>query len=100
MYYPTEQPRERVLLVGASVNGRPGLPSEDENPLEELRRLAETAGADVAGEVYQRLRRIEPATYVGKGKVDEIGRLADEENAATLIFDMDLSPAQSRNIQQ
>jgi GTPase len=101
MYYPSESPKERVLIIGASLQRGPRPVDEHlDDPLDELRRLAETAGAEVAGEAWQRLRRIDPATYIGRGKVEEIARLADECSVGSLLFDVDLSPAQSRSIQQ
>lgn len=67
--------------------------------LEELERLADTAGAIVVGRVTQQIDRPNPATYLGKGKIDELARsIAD--NAATLtIFDDELTPAQGKNIE-
>ncbi len=67
--------------------------------LEELAQLAETAGAEVAATVTQRRRSVHPATYVGRGKADELAGLAREEDADVIIFDADLSPAQIRNLE-
>jgi GTP-binding protein HflX len=66
----------------------------------ELGRLAETAGVVVAGQTVQPLRRVHPATFVGSGKVDAIGTLADSEHADVVIFDDPLSPAQQRNLEK
>ena len=88
--------RERALLAGR-VAGR-GAPARD--PLTELRLLAETAGADVRGEVLQRRGPVRSATFLSKGKIDEVRELSAEENATLLLLDDDLSPAQSRNLEE
>ena len=101
MHYSEQKNGERVLLVGAHLASRRGAPSADgSDALDELRLLAESAGGCVVGELYQKLRRIDPATYIGKGKVVEMVRYADELNVKTILFDMDLTPAQSRSLQQ
>lgn len=87
---------ERALLVGLDTrNGRGGPES-----LEELARLAETAGAVVVGSVLQRRPRPDPATCVGKGKVDELRARATEGGTDLVIFDDELSPAQQRNLER
>ena len=84
--------RERVVLVGVADDAA--------NPLEEIRRLADTAGAVVVGECVQRRRSADPATFLGKGKVEELVALCDELKADTIIMDADLSPAQVRNLEE
>ena len=69
-----------------------------DNTLEELAYLARAAGAEVAGSVTQRADRLTP-TYVGKGKLQEIQELATEQDAATVIFDDELTPTQQRNLE-
>ena len=70
-----------------------------EEHLEELERLADTAGATVVGTVTQQLDRPNPATYLGKGKIDELrGRIA-ETDATLVIFDDELTPAQGKNVE-
>ncbi|PCI10792.1 GTPase HflX [bacterium] len=66
----------------------------------ELRELAVQAGAVIVGEIEQRKDRPEPATYMGKGKVEELRDLCDATNASSIIFDHDLSPKQISNIQE
>ncbi|MBL4698292.1 MAG: GTPase HflX [Phycisphaerales bacterium] len=66
----------------------------------ELRELAVQAGAIIVGEIEQRKDRPEPATYMGKGKVEELRDLCDAMNASSIIFDHDLSPNQIGNIQE
>jgi len=87
---------ERVVLVGLA--GR--LDADDSETLQELSRLAETAGAVVADTVVQRRARPDPATWVGSGKVEEIRARARTAGAETVIFDHELSPAQQRNLER
>jgi GTP-binding protein HflX len=68
--------------------------------LEELSRLAETAGVAVGGRATQKLRRLHPATLVGPGKVEEVKQLVGAEGANVVIFDDPLSPAQQRNLEK
>lgn len=68
--------------------------------LAELRRLAETAGARVAGETTQALARFNPGTLVGEGKVAEIAGLCAGLRAGTVIFDLELSPGQQKNLEK
>ncbi len=70
------------------------------DPLDELAGLAETAGAVVVGSLTQRREKPDIATYLGKGKVDELERLIEFHAADVVIFDNDLSAAQIRNLEQ
>jgi GTPase len=92
-------PVERALLIGAPLKRSVDRHQIDEH-LEELARLADTAGAVVVGELTQRLDRPDPATYLGKGKIEELRQLVDAENASLLIFDDELTPAQGRNVEE
>jgi GTP-binding protein HflX len=67
--------------------------------LEELQRLADTAGALVVGELTQHLDRPNPATYLGKGKVDELRLQIDAQQASLVVFDDELSPTQGKNLE-
>ena len=67
--------------------------------LEELGRLADTAGATVVGQVTQQIDRPNPATYLGKGKIDELTRAIADSGATLTIFDDELTPAQGKNIE-
>lgn len=89
--------RERALLAGIVD---PGAGREGEDPLEELARLAETAGATVEGVVIQRRDRPDPRTFIGSGKVDEISRLVAGLKIDCVLFNNDLSPAQVRNLEK
>ena len=90
--------KEKAVLVGlempAASNGVPL-----DYSLEELQRLAETAGAAVVAKFTQQLRHITPATLIGRGKVEEIQSALPGFNADLVIVDDDLSPAQQRNLE-
>ena len=70
------------------------------DPLEEVQGLAETAGAVVMAGMVQKREKPDTATYLGKGKVNELLRLVEFHAADVVIFDNDLSPAQNRNLEQ
>jgi GTPase len=92
----TAAKQERAILVGTE-RARALIPASES--LAELARLADTAGLQVAGQTVQALRRINAATFVGTGKVDEIRALADANGGNVVIFDDALSPAQQRNLE-
>jgi GTP-binding protein HflX len=71
-----------------------------EESLDELRTLATSAGAQIAGEFTQRKDRPDPATLIGKGKLEEIAGAAASVSADVILFDHDLSPSQQRNIER
>jgi GTP-binding protein HflX len=89
--------RERAFLVSVALPDRPWIGTD---PLEELRGLATTAGATVVGELVQRRQQVVPATYIGKGKVDQLRESVAAADADAVIFDNDLSPAQVRNLEK
>ena len=89
---------ERAILVGV-IHGNIDEQVINEH-LDEMELLAETAEADVVGRVTQRLNRINPAFFVGKGKAEQIISQAEELGVSLVIFDEDLSPAQTKNYQQ
>ncbi|MFL5576292.1 MAG: GTPase HflX [Gemmatimonadaceae bacterium] len=86
------------MLVGAPLK-RSNARHRLEEHLEELGRLADTAGAQVVGELTQQLDRPHPGTYLGKGKIDELRQRIEEREATLVIFDDELSPAQGKNIE-
>lgn len=90
-----EQIQERVILVGVSLQDG----DDTEDSLEELEELAKTAGALTVAKVIQNRSQIHPGTYVGKGKIEEIGELVEELGATGIICDDELSPAQLRNLE-
>jgi len=96
--YVTDDNVERAYLVAAEVKGARGL-WRVEDSIAELANLARTAGVRVAGQAQQRLRAINPATYVGKGKVAELRAVIQELELDMVIFDDELSPNQQRNLE-
>jgi GTPase len=89
---------ERVFLVGVELKARKG--PEIRDSLEELAELAVTAGGEVVGDGMQKLAAPCASTFIGKGKADEFARLCREADVDTVIFDDELSPAQSRNLER
>jgi GTP-binding protein HflX len=90
--------RESVVLVGVAIP--PVSVTQAEASLDELAALADTAGADEADRVLQRRTEPDAATFVGKGKAEELRDLSNTVDADTVIFDDELSPAQSRNLEK
>ncbi|WP_327032345.1 GTPase HflX [Micromonospora ureilytica] len=88
---------ERVVLVGVWTEGTI---ADAENSLTELAALAETAGSQVLEGLIQRRTRPDPATYIGRGKVDDLGAVVLSTGADTVICDGELSPSQLRNLEQ
>jgi GTPase len=96
---------ERALLVGLGWKRAPrfpGMPAGEQGreSLAELVELAKSAGAEVASTVFQVRERADPATLVGRGKLDEIRAEATTHDAPLIIFDSNLSPMQQRNIEK
>jgi len=87
---------ERALLVGVHLPAKFNGTSAER--LAELEALARSAGADVVGRVEQRRERPDPATLIGRGKLEELHREAEARAAELVIFDHDLSPTQLRNL--
>lgn len=87
---------EKAVLVGVLLEQ----PVDPEHPLDELGGLAETAGAQVVAELTQRRVSPDQTTYLGKGKVQELSALIAHHDADVVIFDNDLSPAQTRNLER
>lgn len=93
----TEQ--ERAFLVGVGLrSGRPLLPIEDS--LHELALLALTAGMTIVGRASQNLNQIDPATFVGSGKLEEIKEQVELAGAQVVIFDDELSPRHQRELEK
>ncbi len=95
----TDHKVERGFLVGVELKGRPGL-WRVEDSIAELAQLARTAGIEVVGQTIQRLERPNPATYIGKGKVEELKLLKAELDYDVLLFDEELSPRQERELEE
>ncbi len=89
--------REKTLLVGVLF---PGSVVDPADPLGELRSLADTAGANVVGEILARRDKPHPGLYVGTGKAEQIAQRCEELEIDTVIFDNDLTPAQIRDLEE
>ena len=89
----TEEKKEKFILVGVET-GKDRM----EESLSELEELLDTAGGETVGKVIQNLESINKATYIGKGKVEEIKELAEELGADGIVCDDELSPAQLSNL--
>ena len=96
---------ERALLVGVAWKRSPRFPGQpagvpERESLAELVELARSAGAEIAGTVFQLRDSADPATLVGRGKLEEITAEANARKAPLIIFDSNLSPVQQRNIEE
>jgi len=89
---------EKAILVGVASRSAPRAVVEEH--LDELEGLVETAGARVAARFVKERPAPDPATYVGRGSVEEIGEAAREHGAGLVVFDDELSPGQVRNLEQ
>lgn len=87
---------EKAVLVGHAGRDKAHI----ERTLDELALLTDTAGARVVDRLVQRQGRIDPATFLGKGKVADLKAVCEQRNADVAIFDDDLSPAQVRNLEK
>jgi len=94
----TDKPLERAILIGILYPGQDEREAEDF--LTELAFLAETAGAEPLKRFIQKLDIPNPRTFVGSGKIGEIGMFVNENNVDIAIFDDELSPSQLRNIEK
>lgn len=94
--YDMKELEEKVILVGVQVSDQDDI----EGSLEELGELARTAGAGVVGKLVQNRERIHPVTYIGKGKIEELGELVASLNATGIVCDDELSAVQLKNLEQ
>jgi GTPase len=88
---------QKVILVGLVFHEISRSLAEEH--LEELEKLVETAGGQTVAKLVQERHAPDPATYVGRGKAEELERLLRQSGATLVIFDDDLSPAQARNLE-
>ncbi len=91
-----KKPRDIAILAGLSSPRLDAKDNADEESMEELEALVETAGGEAAASVPQNRASPDPRTFIGEGKVAEIKELIRTEEATTVIFDNDLSPSQMR----
>ncbi len=94
-----EVERDRAIILKALTPGDPSETVTDVNPIAEITALADTAGVDIVDAVLQKRSKPHTATYVGKGKLEELTLLAQERKAHLILVDDPISPAQGRNIE-
>lgn len=92
--FEIEQEPEKVILVGVSLNDG----DDTEESLEELKELVKTAGAVSMAKLIQNREHVSAATYIGKGKIEELRILIDELGATGIVCDDELTPAQLKNL--
>ena len=88
---------EKAILVGVIL---PDSTADPRDPLGELASLAKTAGAEVVAQVVQQRVKVDPSTFIGSGKAEEIHKLAQLHKADVIIFDHDMSPNQLRDLEK
>ncbi|MDH5455432.1 MAG: GTPase HflX, partial [Gammaproteobacteria bacterium] len=89
------QSGEQAVLVHASTDGLP-----DQSEREEFAELARSAGAVIVGELVSSRRRPDPRLFIGKGKLDDLRKLIDDNDAELVISSAALSPSQERNLER
>ena len=94
----SRETREKLVLVGVALDGARA--DDVESSLDELSQLVDTAGADEVARVVQRRERPDPATYVGRGKAEELREVSLAVDSDTVVFDDELSPAQQFNLEK
>ena len=92
-----EDRREKAVLVKVLLSDGDYSPDD---PLEEIRGLVKSAGLIVAGGMLQKRHQVDIATYIGSGKVNELKELVEAHEADLVVFDNDLGPAQTRNLEK
>lgn len=90
--------REKAILVGIELTGDD--PEQTTYSFEELARLADTAGADVLQQVFQKRNKPDAVTFLGRGKAEELAVLCRDNDAGLAIFDRELSAVQARNLEE
>lgn len=91
-----KEQEERMILVGVATSDG----DDTAESLDELEELIKTAGAQTIAKVIQNRDSVHPGTYIGKGKIEEVGLLAQELDATGIVCDDELSPAQLKNLEQ
>jgi GTP-binding protein HflX len=89
---------EKVFLIGVELKSRSAAAVRES--LVELAELAQTAGAEIAGDGVQKMESLNAATFIGKGKAAEFSNFCKRQKVDSIIFDDELSPAQSRNLEK
>ena len=99
-YFETKELEERAVLAGIHTGTADILSDSTEETLAELARLADTAGAQVLGQMLQNRPSADSALYLGEGKLDELNAACNGLDANLVIFDDELSPIQLRNLER
>lgn len=94
--FETDEIQERVILVAVDLDDGTDVAAS----LDELEELSKTAGAITVGRMVQNRNGIQPGTYIGKGKLEELRQLIQDTSADTVVCDDELSPAQLANLQE
>ena len=95
-----EKQTERAVLVGLSCPSFNADQAADERTMDELRALAETAGAEAVAMTLQRRPAPDARTFIGEGKAEEVKALAEANDASLILFDNELSPSQMSNLEE
>ena len=95
-----EVARDKAVVLKVIGPGDPSESVGDVDPIAEITALADTAGVDIVDSVLQKRPKPHTATYVGKGKLDELAHVAKEHEAHLILIDDPISPAQGRNIEE
>ena len=95
-----EKQIERAVLVGLSCPSFNTDQDADERTMDELRALAETAGAEAVAMTLQRRPAPDARTFIGEGKAEEVKQLAEMNDASLILFDNELSPSQMSNLEE
>lgn len=90
--------KEKIVLVGVAMGDQ--TVDDAESGLDELAQLVDTAGAEERGRVMQRRDAPDPTWFIGKGKAEELRDLSEDVDADTVVFDTELAPKQSRNLEK
>lgn len=98
--YTTRPLEDRAFLVGVEMRDGAGPSWRAEDSLEELTQLARTAGVEIVGQTYQRLNRPTAATFLGSGKVTQIGQLKERVDYNLVIVDYELTASQTSNLEE
>ena len=93
--YDIEHQVERFILIGVAVSDN----DDTKESLDELSELVDTAGGFTVGTIIQNREKIHPATYIGKGKIEEVRQMIFETDATGVVCDDELSPVQLRNLE-
>lgn len=94
--------RSQSLASEQGILARLLLPNDfvSDDPFDELKGLAQTAGIEVCGTIFQKREHPDQSTYLGRGKVEELANFVEHIRADVVLFDNDLTPAQTRNLEK